>query len=99
MLLLFVFTTEASPNSNVHFHIDEPCPGFRDLNDPTKVAKGKPGDWICPKCQNINFASRKICHNDKCKGPREGAEPECLSKWAEIQLSNGEPTVVDQESA
>lgn len=36
--------------------------------------KGRPGDWICPACKNINFSSRKICHNDKCKGTAAGAE-------------------------
>merc|ERR1719506_1460206 len=35
-------------------------------------AGGRPGDWICPQCNNINFASRKTCK--KCPSTAVGAE-------------------------
>lgn len=48
--------------------------GFRDPNNPEKKPPGRPGDWICASCHNVNFASRKVCHNDKCKASPAGAE-------------------------
>lgn len=33
---------------------------------------GKRGDWICSKCQNVNFSHRHVCN--KCKTPNTGAE-------------------------
>jgi hypothetical protein len=33
---------------------------------------GKPGDWICAACQNINFAKRRECK--KCHASAAGAE-------------------------
>lgn len=60
---------------------DNRKPGAKDWNagfateaEPGAKPKGRPGDWICPACKNINFSSRKICHNDKCKGTAQGAE-------------------------
>lgn len=31
-------------------------------------ANAKPGDWFCPVCVELNFASRQQCR--KCNGPR-----------------------------
>ncbi|KAF5469975.1 hypothetical protein F2P56_010529 [Juglans regia] len=28
------------------------------------------GDWICPKCENVNFAFRTTCNIKKCGAPR-----------------------------
>lgn len=28
------------------------------------------GDWICPKCDNVNFAFRTTCNIKKCGAPR-----------------------------
>lgn len=28
------------------------------------------GDWICPKCENVNFAFRTICNIKKCGAAR-----------------------------
>ena len=32
----------------------------------------KPGDWMCPKCNNHNYASKKVCNRSNCneKKPR-----------------------------
>ena len=34
----------------------------------------KPGDWMCPKCKNHNYASKKICNRSSCdaKKPYDG---------------------------
>ena len=26
----------------------------------------KPGDWMCPKCNNHNYASKKVCNRSNC---------------------------------
>ena len=31
------------------------------------------GDWICPKCENVNFAFRTTCNIKKCGAPRPSA--------------------------
>lgn len=28
------------------------------------------GDWVCPKCENVNFAFRTTCNMKKCGAPR-----------------------------
>nr|XP_023927199.1 ranBP2-type zinc finger protein At1g67325-like [Quercus suber] len=28
------------------------------------------GDWVCPKCENVNFAFRTTCNIKKCGAPR-----------------------------
>lgn len=28
------------------------------------------GDWICPKCDNVNFAFRAVCNIKKCGAAR-----------------------------
>lgn len=33
---------------------------------------GKPGDWICPQCQHLNFARNQSCN--KCGNPSTGVE-------------------------
>ncbi|KAL1322620.1 hypothetical protein HN51_067623 [Arachis hypogaea] len=30
------------------------------------------GDWICPKCENVNFAFRTTCNMKHCGAPRPG---------------------------
>ena len=37
--------------------------GFRDSNK-------KPGDWVCPKCKNHNFANKKVCNRTGCEQPK-----------------------------
>ena len=37
-----------------------------NCDDPMK----EPGAWICPKCQNSNFASRRYCNSNTCDEPR-----------------------------
>ncbi|KAI4354710.1 hypothetical protein L6164_003555 [Bauhinia variegata] len=31
------------------------------------------GDWICPKCDNVNFAFRTTCNRKQCGVPRPGS--------------------------
>ncbi|KAL4600062.1 hypothetical protein ACB098_11G126100 [Castanea mollissima] len=33
------------------------------------------GDWICPKCENVNFAFRTTCNIKKCGAPRPSSGP------------------------
>jgi len=49
-------------------------------------SKGRPGDWVCAPCNEINFGSRKVCH--KCGADRngEGLCAVCLDKTADICL-------------
>merc|ERR1712160_184735 len=28
------------------------------------------GQWLCPHCQNINFADRLVCNKQECRAPR-----------------------------
>ncbi|KAK9120910.1 hypothetical protein Syun_018527 [Stephania yunnanensis] len=37
------------------------------------------GDWICPKCDNINFAFRTSCNMKKCGTPRPSTGPQSCS--------------------
>lgn len=43
------------------------------LAQPTNLAAGKPGDWLCPTCSNVCFSHRPSCN--KCGTPKDtGAE-------------------------
>ncbi|MCL7033648.1 hypothetical protein MKW94_007205 [Papaver nudicaule] len=33
------------------------------------------GDWICPECENVNFAFRTTCNMKKCGAPRPSSGP------------------------
>ncbi|PON60864.1 zinc finger protein [Parasponia andersonii] len=33
------------------------------------------GDWICPKCENVNFAFRTVCNIKKCGAARPSTGP------------------------
>merc|ERR1719345_404404 len=37
--------------------------------NPMGGAAGRPGDWICPACQNNNYANRVACN--KCQMPKQ----------------------------
>lgn len=44
-------------------------------NNASRKRRGGPdgasdGDWICPKCENVNFAFRTVCNMKKCGAPR-----------------------------
>lgn len=40
------------------------------------------GDWVCPKCENVNFSFRTVCNMKKCGAPRPTpvSLPSCLDK-------------------
>ena len=40
----------------------------RYKNNNKKNIVQKPGDWFCPKCNNMNFAFRTICN--RCHLPK-----------------------------
>jgi hypothetical protein len=40
------------------------------------------GDWICPKCDNVNFAFRTTCNIKKCGAPR----PSTVSDFMDIHF-------------
>jgi hypothetical protein len=42
--------------------------GTTTTND--EDAMKEPGAWICPKCSNSNFASRRYCNSKTCDEPR-----------------------------
>ena len=42
--------------------------GDRRIDD--KSSRMKPGDWMCPKCNNHNFASKNVCNRSNCDEPK-----------------------------
>jgi len=40
------------------------------LESKPKPPETVPGDWLCEKCGNTNFARRKFCNIETCKAPR-----------------------------
>ena len=47
----------------------------RDNNrgrDRNEVPDMKPGDWICPKCKNHNYASKDFCNRSSCDVRKPG---------------------------
>ena len=62
----------------------------RDENNNPEEKKKKPlierkGDWLCPKCRNLNFAFRLICN--RCQLAKSEAE-NMLSFQQNILLNN-----------
>ncbi|WOL06098.1 hypothetical protein Cni_G14830 [Canna indica] len=62
-------------------------PASGDLIDNSALRKrrGGPdglseGDWICPKCDNVNFAFRMTCNMKKCGTPRPSPAPNRSNK-------------------
>ncbi|XP_066945778.1 RNA-binding protein cabeza-like isoform X3 [Macrobrachium rosenbergii] len=43
--------------------------GSRDRYSGSRSINSKPGDWDCPNCQFLNFASRSMCF--KCRTPKD----------------------------
>ncbi|XXG77911.1 hypothetical protein AAC387_Pa08g1965 [Persea americana] len=44
-------------------------------NNASRKRRGGPdesseGDWVCPKCENVNFSFRTVCNMKKCGAPR-----------------------------
>ena len=57
--------------------------GNKKNNDKhTSDTKIRPGDWICPKCKNHNYASKEICNRSNCdtRKPRQGVGPKTTKK-------------------
>ncbi|XP_057981610.1 ranBP2-type zinc finger protein At1g67325-like [Malania oleifera] len=49
-------------------------------NNASRKRRGGPdglseGDWVCPKCDNVNFAFRTTCNMKKCGAPRPSFGP------------------------
>ncbi|KAG6500019.1 hypothetical protein ZIOFF_039833 [Zingiber officinale] len=49
-------------------------------NSASRKRRGGPdglseGDWVCPKCENVNFAFRTTCNMKKCGAPRPALAP------------------------
>ncbi|KAK1262142.1 hypothetical protein QJS04_geneDACA018406 [Acorus gramineus] len=49
-------------------------------NNASRKRRGGPdglseGDWVCPKCQNVNFAFRTTCNMKKCSAPKPLSGP------------------------
>ena len=40
----------------------------RRKDDPGRAFNARPGDWMCPSCNNNNFASRTACF--RCSTPK-----------------------------
>mmetsp|Transcript_25723 Transcript_25723/g.37974 ORF Transcript_25723/g.37974 Transcript_25723/m.37974 type:complete len:807 (+) Transcript_25723:277-2697(+) len=47
---------------------DRDVPRSRDRSPP-RLSSGRPGDWTCPNCRNINFERRTHCN--RCGVPRQ----------------------------
>ena len=57
--------------------------GNKKNNDKhTSDTKIRPGDWICPKCKNHNYASKEICNRSSCdtRKPRQGGGSKTTKK-------------------
>ncbi|KAG6630560.1 hypothetical protein I3843_13G024700 [Carya illinoinensis] len=57
-----------------------PWAGVLPDNPASRKRRGGPdglheGDWICPKCENVNFAFRTNCNIKKCGAPRPSLGP------------------------
>lgn len=55
------------------------------------------GDWVCPKCENVNFSFRTVCNMKKCGAPRPTpvSLPSCLDTswlssilWIRLKANN-----------
>ncbi|CAD5174767.1 ranBP2-type zinc finger protein At1g67325 isoform X1 [Musa acuminata AAA Group] len=62
-------------------------PASRELfdNSTSRKRRGGPdglleGDWICPQCENVNFAFRTTCNMKKCGTPKPTTVPNRYSK-------------------
>eukprot|EP00537_Pseudo-nitzschia_pungens_P011340 CAMPEP_0172385464 /NCGR_PEP_ID=MMETSP1061-20121228/3139_1 /TAXON_ID=37318 /ORGANISM="Pseudo-nitzschia pungens, Strain cf. pungens" /LENGTH=392 /DNA_ID=CAMNT_0013114505 /DNA_START=187 /DNA_END=1365 /DNA_ORIENTATION=- len=53
-----------------------PVPVPVETDDPMK----EPGAWICPKCQNSNFASRRYCNSKTCDQVRPFGDANAKAK-------------------
>lgn len=54
-------------------HRRQSQPGAGNANEDEDPMK-EPGAWICPSCQNTNFASRRYCNSKTCDHPRPATE-------------------------
>ena len=45
-------------------------------NDRNDEPNMKPGDWICPKCKNHNYASKNFCNRSNCDVRKPGSPGE-----------------------
>ena len=53
----------------------------RDRNRRNKTDRNtnlKPGDWMCPKCNNHNYASKKVCNRSNCNEKKPRNNESCL---------------------
>lgn len=69
--------------------------GFETAQQPFATGKGlpaaaRPGDWICPQCNNHNYASREICNAPGCAQPKVNYEL-APHEAAHIQLAGTIP--------
>ena len=44
--------------------------GGKDRSQNSRSSTVKSGDWICPKCNNHNFANKKVCNRTNCEQPK-----------------------------
>ncbi|XP_015889469.1 ranBP2-type zinc finger protein At1g67325-like [Ziziphus jujuba] len=54
--------------------------GMMPDNPASRKRRGGPdglyeGDWVCPKCENVNFAFRTVCNMKKCGAARPSPGP------------------------
>ena len=45
-------------------------------NERSSEPNMKPGDWICPKCKNHNYASKNFCNRSNCDVRKPGSPGE-----------------------
>lgn len=52
----------------------KPTPG--ETNPPEATAPAvREGDWICPACSNVNYATRVVCNMRSCGAPKPVDNP------------------------
>lgn len=49
---------------------DAPVIGASPAKGPPPGATGRPGDWVCGQCGNVNFPNRMVCNMRSCGAPR-----------------------------
>jgi hypothetical protein len=65
-------------------HVNQAAAAWSRMSPGTRETgrQAKPGDWICHKCGELNFAGRDVCHHVKCHAPRQTqAVPTQVGDW------------------
>lgn len=65
---------ELAPHEAAHIQMTGAIPFETHHGGRSSIINARPGDWICPLCQNHNYASREICNGPGCTQPKVNYE-------------------------